>query len=123
MGEFDHGLGYSTVRHTQLYDINTASWSLGQLAPVAVSHHNTVVVDGVIWSVGGQFRGNFVADSVVSYDVANDVWRTHTSIPQPRKIGALVFQDDEDRFVYVAGDSRDDGFMSDLLVGTFATGS
>ena len=120
LGEYDHGLGYSTVRHTQRYDVDQASWSLGQLAPHPRSHINTTVADGRIFVVGGQGPGNFVEDEVFSYDPLADEWLTHPMMPQPRKIGGLTFDNDRGQLLYVAGDSRDDGFMLDVLAGDLA---
>ncbi|MEM1012858.1 MAG: hypothetical protein AAGI46_11645, partial [Planctomycetota bacterium] len=117
MGEYDHNLGYSVRHEVQRYDVDAASWSLGQLSPVPLSHINWAFDGERIWVAGGQRRGNFVGDDVFSYDVAEDRWRIHTSLSQPRKVGSLVYDDDEDRLLYIAGDSRDNGFMSDALVG------
>ncbi len=116
-GEYDHGLGYSTVRHTQLYDVEQASWTLGQPSPQDYSHNTSLVIDGDVWVVGGQSKANEVAGGVFSYDAADDVWVTHTNMPQDRKIGVPFFDEEDDRIVYIAGDTRNEGFVDGVLLG------
>jgi hypothetical protein len=115
VGEYDHGRGYSTLRHTQRYDVDQASWSLGQLAPFARSHVSSTTVGDSLWIVAGQGRGNFVEEESFSYDVSEDEWMIQTSLPQPRKIGGVFYDGDRDLLLYIAGDSRDNGFMADTF--------
>ncbi|MEL7239032.1 MAG: kelch repeat-containing protein, partial [Planctomycetota bacterium] len=126
-GEYDHIMGYSTLRHVQRYHFEQGGWTLGAMMPAGVSHHAAIVQEtttgDVIWVAGGQNKANTVTNTLYSYDVIADTWNTHANMPEARKIGFLYFDDrdtaaeDDDRLIYVAGDRSPGGFTVFPLVG------
>ncbi len=121
-GEYAHNISYVPRYHTQIYDINTATWRLGTPMPFGSSHNTWTQAEGRIWMMGHQVQALVVDPAVLSYDVAADTWYEHTPIPQTRKYGFGFSEnagsDSEPLTLFVnTGDTYQGFWSTDTLVG------
>jgi hypothetical protein len=88
-GEHGHGTSYAIHRDTQIYDVATDTWTLGQEMPVGASHieGGTFLHDGKIWVLGGLGVASQVLTSVRVYDIAADRWEIRSDLSEQRKGG------------------------------------
>jgi N-acetylneuraminic acid mutarotase len=92
-----------------VYDLATNRWSSGTPLPEMLHHMGVAVLNGKIYSVGGE-RNNFFArsavDSVWEYDPATDRWQSRAPMPTPRGAMAVAVLDGR---LYAIGGERQRG--------------
>ncbi|NAS13037.1 malectin domain-containing carbohydrate-binding protein [Poritiphilus flavus] len=78
---------------TEIYDIDTDTWSIGTPMLLPVTHGAMVAVNDEFWIIGG-FVGNNpgpVTDRVQIYHTATDSWSEGPALPEKRGSGAATF--------------------------------
>lgn len=88
----EHGHGVSYVQHDDVfaYDFATDTWERRSPMPEPGSHFegNVFYYARRMWVLGARGNANTRLDNIWSYDLVNDRWATHGSLPQGRFGGA-----------------------------------
>jgi N-acetylneuraminic acid mutarotase len=82
--EEDSGINSDAV---DVYDPLTDAWTSAANLPLPISHTHasTVVMNGKIVSLGGEYEHNQIASEVLVYDPTVDMWSLLGYLPAPRR--------------------------------------
>jgi N-acetylneuraminic acid mutarotase len=99
---------------SEVFDIDTKSWTTLAPMPTARNHHNVVTLDNKIYVIGGRvgscFSGGLSTNIWMNeeYDIATDVWRSRAPMPTARSGAGAVVTDGK---IHVLGG---EGWIDDL---------
>lgn len=97
-----------------IYNFVTGSWNSGR-AGLARAGHTAVVKDNKMYVYGGDDGGNFVYNTLLVYDIMNDVWlAAGPSGPGPRTNHSAVFYNNK-MYVYGGALRRAGSYVQDSL--------
>ena len=102
-----NGRAQSTVYYAQLDTTNgtVGPWNTTTSLPDTICDHTSVVCNGYVYTIGGEFGNDVSAQNTVYYALLNangtvGLWDTTTSLPAPREEHASVGYNN---YIYVIG--------------------
>ncbi len=116
-GEVEHGTSYLQNSGLFRYNDSTNRWTRLADMPVAASHSEaSTLTDGKrIFVIAGQANAQQLMSQVRSYDIANNRWVIHTSLPTARKAGIGWITGN--KLFYTTGDDELTGASTSTYVG------
>jgi len=120
------------VPFTDIYDINTGTWSQGAPPPVARGGYASAVIQGRIILFSGELGSaaggneNGVVVGIHEYDPARDTWRSLADIPTPRHGFMGILSRAEDGMtprIYTIAGGPQQGFAKSNLNEVFSYGT
>lgn len=99
------------------YNATANTWSTSRTSmSVARYMHCGAVYEDKIYIFGGRNTSGTVLDSVVQYDITNNIWTDMTSMPAAKE-GALAFT--HNNKIYIVGGSTQDTYVYDITTNTW----
>ncbi len=103
----DDDWGYSYLGLVEIYNTVTDTWTKGTPMPTPRTDLDSVLLDGMIYAIGGYYHNGVVAqydyDVVEIYNPINDTWQTGTPMQAGR---ASLSACELDGMIYVMGDGE-----------------
>jgi hypothetical protein len=116
LGGYNHTLGFHC--RTQIYDLETNSWSRGADMPVKLLDATAAMgPNGKIHVFGGFVDGYHPTDRVLVYDLRTNQWGEGPKLPQPLGGATAVAQNGE---IFVVGGADDLALFEQILRFTFS---
>ena len=106
--------GTTETNQVQIYDPSNKSWDVGNPMHTARSQFVAVVLDGLIYVIGGKYKDVGDPFDVEIFDPADGTWREGTPLPDRRIFMAAAVR--QGKIYVIGGRNLDDDYMKTMFV-------